>query len=69
MHGARGSGDIEYEAWSVLDLHRDPNEREDSNGEVNITARFYKNRSNGVLPPIDLKFCGRLQSFRGVDDE
>jgi replicative DNA helicase len=66
LHSARGSGDIEYEAWTVLDLHRDMEQREDGDGEVNVTMRFYKNRSNGITPPIEMRFCGRLQNFRGV---
>ena len=66
LHAARDSGDIEYESWSVLDLHRDMEGREDSNGEVSVTMRFYKNRSNGVTAPVETMFCGRLQSFRGL---
>lgn len=66
LHAARGSGDIEYESWSVLDLHRDMEEREDASGEVPVTMRFYKNRSNGVTAPVETMFCGRLQSFRGL---
>lgn len=66
LHAARGSGGIEYESWSVLDLHRDMEQREDANGEVPVTMRFYKNRSNGVTPPVETMFCGRLQSFRGL---
>ena len=67
LHSARGSGDIEYEAWTVLDLHRDMDQREDAKGEVDVLMRFYKNRSNGMTEPIETRFCGRLQSFRGVD--
>jgi len=67
LHSARGSGDIEYEAWTVLDLHRDMDQREDASGEIDVTMRFYKNRSNGITPPIETRFCGRLQSFRGVE--
>lgn len=67
LHAARGSGDIEYEAWTVLDLHRDMDQREDVRGEVDVTMRFYKNRSNGMAEPIETKFCGRLQSFRGIE--
>jgi replicative DNA helicase len=66
LHSARGSGDIEYEAWTVLDLHRDMEQREDGDGEVDVTMRFYKNRSNGITPPIETRFCGRLQNFRGI---
>jgi replicative DNA helicase len=66
LHAARGSGDIEYESWSVLDLHRDMEEHEDANGEVSVTMRFYKNRSNGFTAPVETMFCGRLQSFRGL---
>jgi replicative DNA helicase len=67
LHSSRGSGDIEYEAWTVLDLHRDMEQREDASGEIDVTMRFYKNRSNGITPPIETKFCGRLQSFRGLE--
>jgi replicative DNA helicase len=67
LHAARGSGDLEYEAWTVLDLHRDMEQREDASGEVEVMMRLYKNRSNGLTPIIRTKFCGRLQSFRGVE--
>jgi replicative DNA helicase len=67
LHSARGSGDIEYEAWTVLDLNRDLDKREDANGEVEVTMKFYKNRSNGITEPIETLFCGRLQSFKGVE--
>ena len=66
LHAAKGSGDIEYESWSVLDLHRDMEKRENANGEVPVIMRFYKNRSNGITPPVETMFSGRLQSFRGL---
>jgi replicative DNA helicase len=66
LHTAKGTGDLEYEAWTVLDLHRNMEEREDSNGEVNVKAHFCKNRSKGLTVAVELKFSGRLQSFRGA---
>jgi replicative DNA helicase len=68
LHAGRGSGDLEYEAWTLLDLHRDMDQREDASGEVDVAMRFYKNRSNGLTPAIHTKFCGRLQTFRGAAD-
>ncbi len=67
LHAAKGSGDLEYESWSVLDLSRNMEQRDDARGEVDVQARFYKNRSNGLTPAIDLKFEGRLQSFRSAN--
>ena len=64
LHAAKGTGDLEYEAWTVLDLHRNMEEREDSNGEVIVKAHFCKNRSRGLTVAVELKFSGRLQSFR-----
>lgn len=66
LHSAKGTGDLEYEAWTVLDLHRNMNDREDSNGEVDVNAHFCKNRSKGLTGAVGLKFSGRLQSFRDV---
>jgi replicative DNA helicase len=64
LHTAKGSGDLEYEAWTVLDLHRKMEDREDSNGEVEVKAHYCKNRSRGLMVAVELKFSGRLQSFR-----
>lgn len=63
LHSAKGSGEVEYLAESVIDLTR-KDEQPDINGEVEISLKLLKNR-NGV-PGLNtpLKFCGRIQKFR-----
>jgi replicative DNA helicase len=66
LHAAKGSGSIEYEAESVLDL--EPVDRRehlpDSNGEVQVKVTAYKNRHGVPNVPVQLFFSGRLQTFR-----
>ena len=66
LHAAKGSGSIEYEAESVLDL--EPVDRKDHspdlNGEVRVKMTPYKNRHGIPNVPVQLLFSGRLQTFR-----
>ena len=66
LHAAKGSGSIEYEAESVLDLElADRKEHQpDERGEVRIKLTAYKNRHGIPNVPVDLFFSGRLQAFR-----
>lgn len=66
LHAAKGSGSIEYEAESVLDL--EPIDRKehtpDNQGEVRVKMTAYKNRHGIPNVPVHLVFSGRLQTFR-----
>lgn len=66
MHAAKGSGEVEYLAESVIDLTR-REEQPDSAGEVEITLNLLKNRHGIPGVNIPLKFCGRIQKFRELD--
>jgi replicative DNA helicase len=66
LHAAKGSGSIEYEAESVLDL--EPSDKRDGNapdlnGDVRVKLTAYKNRHGVPNIPVYLKFNGRLQKF------
>lgn len=61
LHAAKGSGSIEYEAESVLDLSKES--ETNANGEKEIKAAFQKNR-NGDVGFVSLMFHGALQTFR-----
>ena len=63
LHSAKGSGEVEYLAESVIDLTR-KDEQPDSNGEVEISLKVLKNRHGVPGLNIPLKFCGRIQKFR-----
>lgn len=63
LHSAKGSGEVEYLAESVIDLTR-KDEQPDSNGEVEISLKVLKNRHGIPGLSIPLKFCGRIQKFR-----
>jgi replicative DNA helicase len=63
LHSAKGSGEVEYLAESVIDLTR-KDEQPDSNGEVEIGLRVLKNRHGVPGLNIPLRFCGRIQKFR-----
>lgn len=63
LHSAKGSGEVEYLAESVIDLTR-KEEQPDSNGEVEISLKVLKNRHGVPGLNIPLKFCGRIQKFR-----
>lgn len=63
LHSAKGSGEVEYLAESVIDLTR-KDEQPDSNGEVEISLKLLKNRHGVPGLNIPLKFCGRIQKFR-----
>ncbi len=63
LHSAKGSGEVEYLAESVIDLTR-KDEQPDSNGEVEISLKLLKNRHGVPGLNVPLKFCGRIQKFR-----
>lgn len=63
LHSAKGSGEVEYLAESVIDLTR-KDEQPDINGEVEISLKLLKNRHGVPGLNIPLKFCGRIQKFR-----
>jgi replicative DNA helicase len=66
LHASKGSGSIEYEAESVLDLeHADRTDRTpDMNGDVKVKLTACKNRNGIPNIPVQLYFNGRTQSFR-----
>lgn len=63
LHSAKGSGEVEYLAESVIDLTR-KEEQPDINGEVEISLKLLKNRHGVPGLNVPLKFCGRIQKFR-----
>jgi replicative DNA helicase len=63
LHSAKGSGEVEYMAESVIDLTR-KDEQPDLEGEVEVTLNLLKNRHGVPGISIPLKFCGRIQTFR-----
>lgn len=65
LHAAKGSGSIEYEAESVLDLeHADRDNRTpDINGDVKIKMTAFKNRNGIPNISVPLLFNGRTQTF------
>ncbi len=69
LHSAKGSGSIEYEAESVLDLEpADKLERApDSNGDVKVRLTACKNRNGIPNVSVNLFFNGRTQSFRETE--
>ncbi len=62
LHSAKGSGEVEYLAESVIDLTR-KDEQPDANGEVEISLKVLKNRHGIPGTNFPLKFCGRIQKF------
>lgn len=65
LHSAKGSGSIEYEAETVLDLeHNDKAERApNSSGDTKIKMTAFKNRNGIPNVAVPLLFNGRTQSF------
>jgi replicative DNA helicase len=63
LHASKGSGSIEYEAESVLDLNKET-ETVNANGELDIIAKLQKNRNGIAGASVKLAFNGALQSFR-----
>jgi len=63
IHAAKGTGDIEYFAESVIDLDRDGKAMPDSDGRIEVTAKIQKNRNGIPGQSITLQFEGRIQSF------
>lgn len=64
LSAGAGSRKIEYGAETVIQLHRDPNEREDGAGETKIEISLEKNRHGTVGKAVDVMFHGALQRFR-----
>lgn len=63
LHAAKGSGDIEYAAESVIDLTREKDTKPDASGNVPTTLAIHKNRHGEVGKIIPLEFCGKFQLF------
>lgn len=63
LHAAKGTGDIEYLAESVIDLERDSKAIANASGEIEVKAKMQKNRNGIPGIEINLNFLGRLQSF------
>lgn len=66
LHAAKGSGSIEYEAETVLDLEpadKQGNGAPDVNGDVRIKLTPYKNRHGIPNIAVPLLFNGRTQTF------
>lgn len=64
LHSAKGSGDVEYIAETVIELNRERDERPDPAGEVRVTLALHKNRHGVPGATVPLRFCGRVQDFR-----
>jgi replicative DNA helicase len=62
LHSAKGSGGIEYEAESVLDLNKKDGP-DNAGGETEITAKLEKNRNGAAGVFVKLAFNGALQTF------
>lgn len=63
LHAAKGSGDIEYIAESVIELTSD-DAPPDAAGNKNVSVAVWKNRHGSIESGIPLQFSGRLQEFR-----
>jgi replicative DNA helicase len=63
LHAAKGSGAIEYEAESILDLSKET-ETENANGEIEVRAKLQKNRNGVAGASVKLAFNTALMSFR-----
>jgi replicative DNA helicase len=66
LSAGAGTRKLEYGSESVWDLQRDPEVKDDVNGEVPVTLRLAKNRNGAAGKSVELRFCGRLQRFREV---
>jgi replicative DNA helicase len=64
MHTAKGSGDVEYIAETIIDLTRKG--ETDAAGERDVTAFLHKNRNGEPGLSFNLKFHGNLQRFKEV---
>lgn len=63
LHAAKGSGEVEYLAETVLDLTR-KSDAPDRNGEIEVKLTLLKNRHGIPGITLPLLFSGRLQRFR-----
>ena len=66
VNAGAGSRKIEYGAESVIELNRDADAAPDSNGEVDVSLRFSKNRNGSAGRSVELRFNGALQRYREV---
>ena len=64
LSAGAGTRKIEKGAETVLQLHRDPTEREDGGGEVRLEISLEKNRHGTVGKVMDVMFHGAKQQFR-----
>jgi replicative DNA helicase len=64
LHSAKGSGDVEYCAESILDLSVKQDQQPDAMGETDVAVKVLKNRHGVPGISASLKFSGRLQEFR-----
>lgn len=62
-----GTRKFEFGAESMLELHRDEDEREDAGGEVSVSLKISKNRHGSPGGKVNLKFQGATQRWREVD--
>lgn len=63
-----GSRKIEYGAETQIDLQRDLTIQPDLHHEVDVTAKFAKNRNGFAGKTVSLKFNGVLQSYREIGE-
>ena len=66
LSAGAGTRKIEYGAETVLDLERDPTDRQDAAGEVEVQLKLAKNRNGAAGKAVKLTFHGALQKFREV---
>lgn len=64
LFAAKGTGDIEYCAESVLEMHREADAYAGASGENEVTLSILKNRHGSAGAEISLAFNGPLQTFR-----
>jgi replicative DNA helicase len=67
QEASAGSRVYEYSAELIVALTRDREAKLDTNGEVPILATLAKNRHGDAGERIDLRFSGRLMTFREGD--
>jgi hypothetical protein len=67
QEASAGSRVYEYSAELIVALTRDRDAKPDTNGEVPIVASLVKNRHGDAGEKIDLRFSGRLMTFREGD--
>lgn len=69
MHASKGSGAIEYESESIIDLTPKKDHAPDPmTGERGVVAEVAKNRHGISGVRVSLVFHGRLQEFKETDE-